>query len=150
MYLPKSGRSEEARPQLPASVRPLPLRATILVVEDNDMIRRFAREQLAELGYLILEASNAEEALERVRESPSIDLLFVDIVMPGGMNGKQLADLVRRQIPNVRVLYTSGYTSNAIIHQGRLDSGVHLLNKPYTRADLLRMIRRVFDEGSHR
>jgi PAS domain S-box-containing protein len=150
MYLPKSGRSEEARPQLPASVRPLPLRATILVVEDNDMIRRFAREQLAELGYRILEASNAEEALERVRESPSIDLLFVDIVMPGGMNGKQLADLVRRQIPNVRVLYTSGYTSNAIIHQGRLDSGVHLLNKPYTRADLLRMIRRVFDEGSHR
>jgi PAS domain S-box-containing protein len=149
MYLPKSGRREETRPQLPASAGALPARATILVVEDNDMIRRFAREQLTEVGYRVLEAANADDALNLLREEANIDLLFVDIVMPGGMNGKQLADLVRRKIPNVRILYTSGYTANAIIHQGRLDSGAYLLNKPYTRADLLRMIRRVFDEETH-
>lgn len=148
MYLPKSGQSEHERPQLPSSASPLPLRATILLVEDNDMVRRFAREQLIEVGYRVLEASNAAEALEWLHDAPPIDLLFVDIVMPGGMNGKQLAEVVSRRLPGVRVLYTSGYTENAIIHQGKLDPGAHLLNKPYTRADLLRMIRAVFAEDT--
>ena len=148
IYLPRSGPAEQSRPQLHASARPLPLQATILVVEDNPMIRRFVCLQLNELGYRVLEASDAEEALELARDATTIDLLFVDIVMPGGMNGKQLAEVLRRRIPDLRVLYTSGYTENAIVHQGKLDPGTHLLNKPYTRADLLRMIRAVLTEPS--
>lgn len=148
IYLPRSGPADQSRPQLHASARPLPLKATILVVEDNPMIRRFVSLQLNELGYRVLEASDAEEALELARDATTIDLLFVDIVMPGGMNGKQLAEVLRRRIPGLRVLYTSGYTENAIVHQGKLDPGTHLLNKPYTRADLLRMIRAVLTEPS--
>ena len=72
---------------------------------------------------------------------PTFDLLFTDVIMPGGINGRQLADEIRKRQPDLRVLFTSGYTENAIIHHGRLDSGVSLLAKPYRKSDLARMIR---------
>jgi PAS domain S-box-containing protein len=148
MYVPKSGSSaHEQRPQSAQANEPLPLQATVLMVEDNEMIRRFASEQLREVGYRVLEASTAAEALDWIRQSPQIDLLFADVVLPGGMSGKQLADVARERIPGLRILFASGYTENAIVHHGIVDSGVHLLNKPYTRSDLLRMIRAVFAEG---
>jgi CheY-like chemotaxis protein len=77
-------------------------------------------------------------------QGEAFELLFTDVIMPGGLNGRQLADEVLRRRPSVKVLFTSGYTENAIVHHGRLDHGVALLNKPYRKADLARKIREVF------
>jgi len=119
---------------------------TILVVEDDRLVRDHALTQLRSLGYVTLEAANATEALAIIEEGHPIDLLFTDIIMPGAMNGRQLACEVRRTRPDIKVLYTSGYTENAIIHHGRLDSGVLLLVKPYRKTDMARMIRTALDE----
>jgi PAS domain S-box-containing protein len=113
----------------------------ILVVEDDGLVRDYVMTQLHSLGYRALPAANAAEALAIVDSDDAVDLLFTDVIMPGGMNGRQLADEVRRRRPRLRVLFTSGYTENAIIHHGRLDSGVLLLAKPYRKSDLARMIR---------
>ena len=114
---------------------------TILVVEDDTMVRRYVMTQIESLGYTTLEAANASEALRIVDEATAIDLLFTDVIMPGGMNGRQLVEEALRRRPNLKTLYTSGYTENAIVHHGRLDSGVRLLVKPYRKAELARMIR---------
>jgi len=81
-----------------------------------------------------------------LRQSPDVDLLFTDVVMPGGMSGRDLGTAAQALRPSLRILYTSGYTENAIIHNGRLDPGVHLLSKPYRRRDLARKVRQVLDE----
>jgi len=114
---------------------------TILVVEDDTMVRRYVMTQIESLGYATLEAANASEALRIVDGVPAIDLLFTDVIMPGGMNGRQLVEEALRRRPDLKTLYTSGYTENAIVHHGRLDSGVLLLVKPYRKAELARMIR---------
>ena len=88
-----------------------------------------------------LAAENAAVALAYLASDTSFDLLFTDIIMPGGMNGRELAEAITRQRPGVSVLYTSGYTENAIVHHGRLDSGVLLLAKPYRKSELARMMR---------
>lgn len=119
---------------------------TILVVEDDDLVRRFACEQLGALGYRIIEATDGPEALQRLEAAADVALLFTDVVMPGGMNGRQLADAVQAKRPGVRVLFTSGYTENAIVHHGRLDPGVNLLAKPYRRDELARRVRAALDE----
>ncbi len=118
---------------------------TILVVEDDKLVRDYVLTQLHSLGYLTLEAANAAEALAIVASGKQFDLLFTDVIMPGAMNGRQLADELRRTRPALKVLYTSGYTENAIIHHGRLDSGVLLLAKPYRKSDLARSIRNALD-----
>jgi CheY-like chemotaxis protein len=118
---------------------------TILVVEDDRLVREYVLTQLRSLGYVTLEAGNAAEALTIVEAGHRFDLLFTDVIMPGSMNGRQLADAVYKQRPDVDVLFTSGYTENAIIHHGRLDSGVLLLAKPYRKSDLARMIRKAID-----
>jgi CheY-like chemotaxis protein len=114
---------------------------TILVVEDDALVRRYVITQIQSLGYKTLEASRASEALEIIDSPETIDLLFTDVIMPGSLNGRQLVDeaLVRR--PGLKTLFTSGYTENAIVHHGRLDTGVLLLTKPYRKSDLARMIR---------
>ncbi|MEX1196711.1 MAG: ATP-binding protein, partial [Pseudohongiellaceae bacterium] len=117
----------------------------ILVVEDDDLVRRHVAEQLGGLGYEVREATSAAEALEVMDSGWDIDLLFTDVVMPGGMNGKQLADAAQLRQPELKVLFTSGYTEDAIVHQGRLDPGVNLLGKPYRRADLVAKVRHVLD-----
>jgi CheY-like chemotaxis protein len=118
---------------------------TILVVEDDALVRRYVITQIKSLGYTTLEASRASEALEIIDNSNTIDLLFTDVIMPGSMNGRQLVDaaLVRR--PGLKTLFTSGYTENAIVHHGRLDTGVLLLTKPYRKSELARMIRLALD-----
>ncbi len=108
----------------------------ILLVEDDDLVRRFARQQLIAMGYDVIAASNGHEAMKMLRERDDIDLLFTDIVMPGGMSGRDLADAAIELRPGLKVLYTSGYSENAIVHHGRLDPGVHLLSKPYRREEL--------------
>jgi PAS domain S-box-containing protein len=116
---------------------------TILLVEDDEMVRRLARDQLTSLGYQVMEAANGPQALELIRGPRTIDLLFTDVVMPGGMSGRQLSDEASKLRPTLKVLYTSGYAENAIVHHGRLDPGVQLLGKPYRRADLAKKIRDV-------
>jgi PAS domain S-box-containing protein len=115
---------------------------TILVVEDDKLVRDYVLTQLHSLGYVTLDAANAAEALAIVNSGKAFDLLFTDVIMPGAMNGRQLADELRKSKPGLKVLFTSGYTENAIIHHGRLDSGVQLLAKPYRKSDMAGMIRK--------
>ena len=114
---------------------------TILVVEDDKLVRDYVLTQLHSLGYVTLDAANAAETLAIVEAGNEFDLLFTDVIMPGAMNGRQLANELQRRKPGLRVLFTSGYTENAIIHHGRLDSGVLLLAKPYRKSDMALMIR---------
>lgn len=97
------------------------------------------------LGYTTLEAANAKQALELINSGAAIDLLFTDVIMPGSMNGRLLADEALKLRAGLKVLFTSGYTENAIVHHGRLDAGVLLLAKPYRKPELARMIRTALD-----
>jgi PAS domain S-box-containing protein len=117
----------------------------VLVVEDDALVRRYVVTQIESLGYSTLEASNAMEALKVIDNAPVIDLLFTDVIMPGPMNGRQLVEEAIKRRPSLKTLYTSGYTENAIVHHGRLDSGVLLLAKPYRKSDLARMMRMALD-----
>jgi CheY-like chemotaxis protein len=118
---------------------------TILVVEDDELVRRYAASQLVSLGYEVIEATSGPGALRLLEQDVGrrIDLLFTDVVMPGGMNGRVLADAARALRPEMPVLFTSGYTENAIVHHGRLDAGVQLLSKPYRRAELARRVSEI-------
>ncbi|MDR5856538.1 response regulator [Caballeronia sp. LZ062] len=114
---------------------------TILVVEDDLAVQSTVVEMLRELGYQVLKADNAESALGILQSGLSIDLLFTDVVMPGKLRSPELARRAKALLPNIEVLFTSGYTQNAIVHGGRLDAGVQLLTKPYRREQLARKIR---------
>jgi PAS domain S-box-containing protein len=118
---------------------------SILVVEDDAMVRNYVVAQLGSLGYRTLTAKDATEALAIVDSPTELDLLFTDVIMPGAMNGRQLADEAVKRRPPLKVLFTSGYTENAIVHHGRLDPGVLLLAKPYRKSDLARMVRKAFE-----
>jgi len=122
-------------------------RETILVVEDDEDLRGFTMEMLRELGYHVLGAQDARSALQGLEQEPRIDLLFTDVGLPNGLNGRQLADEVLRVRPSIRILFTTGYARNAIVHHGRLDPGVELLLKPYTQPDLARRVREVLDRN---
>jgi signal transduction histidine kinase len=113
----------------------------ILVVEDDHLVRTFVVGQIQSLGYATLAAGNATEALTVVNSSQKIDLLFTDMIMPGSMNGRQLADAALQRRTALKVLFTSGYSNEVIIHNGHLDAGVLLLAKPYRKSELARMIR---------
>jgi len=113
----------------------------ILVVEDDAMVRKYVVAQVQSLGYLTFPAASASEALAIIDTGKKIDLLFTDIMMPGTINGRQLAlDALNRR-PQLKVLYTSGYAEKTLVHDRRLDAGALLLAKPYRKADLARMIR---------
>lgn len=118
----------------------------VLVVEDEERVREMSVAALKELGYIVYQASSGEEALRVVATLARLDLLFTDVVMPG-MTGRQLADEVRSQAPHVKVLYTTGYTRNAVVHNGVLDSGVEFLPKPFSIADLATKVRSVIDQS---
>jgi CheY-like chemotaxis protein len=114
---------------------------TILIVEDDPLVRSYVLTQVRSLGYRTLSASNGPEALVVLRGSEPIDLLFTDVIMPGSINGRELSIEALKLRPGLKVLFTSGYTENAIDHDGRLDHGVQLLKKPYRRSDLASMLR---------
>ena len=141
IYLPRASGVPDTAVETLASTRVAGGHETILVVEDDNLVRRYVVTQIESLGYKTLEASRASKALEIIDGPEHIDLLFTDVIMPGSMNGRQLVDaaLVRR--PGLKTLFTSGYTENAIVHHGRLDTGVLLLAKPYRKSDMARMIR---------
>jgi PAS domain S-box-containing protein len=141
MYLPP-GTGAALAPEAPFATPVQGGRETILVVEDDALVRGYVLAQLHSLGYVTLDAANATEALAMVEAGRAFDLLFTDVIMPGAMNGRQLATALQKTRPGLKVLFTSGYTENAIIHHGRLDSGVLLLAKPYRKSDLAGMIRK--------
>lgn len=151
IYLPRSTEAGEvhAHPAgSDASALPLPRaerNETLLVVEDNSGVREYAVAVLEDLGYRVVEAADVESALDAVETVPHIDLLFTDVVLPGSRSGRDLAEMLKQRFPKLPVLFTTGYTRNAIVHNGRLDAKVHLLNKPYTQQELARKLRELLD-----
>jgi CheY-like chemotaxis protein len=147
LYLPRSMTAANA--PLPAPVAPRTdtrrPTETVLVVEDDESVLGLAITTLSDLGYRVLQARDGQEALRQLAGHSGIDLLFTDVGLPGGMNGRQLADHVREASPGIKVLFTSGYTRNAIVHGGRLDEGVALISKPFTADALAEKIRRMLD-----
>jgi CheY-like chemotaxis protein len=116
----------------------------ILVVEDEPAVRQFSVDALTELGYRVLEADGAAAALRLLEAHPETALLFTDVVMPD-VNGRKLADEALRRWPNLKVLFTTGYTRNAVVHNGVLDPGVELIGKPFTLEELAARVREVLD-----
>jgi signal transduction histidine kinase len=120
---------------------------TILVVEDDPLVRSYAIAQLRALGYRTIPAANADEALAFIDQGTRCDLLFTDVIMPGSRNGRELAGELMRRRPELKVVYTSGYSQSAIVHHGRLDPGVLLLTKPYRRSELAQIVRAALTEA---
>jgi PAS domain S-box-containing protein len=141
IYLPRATGLSDTPVESIGSTRIEGGNETILVVEDDALVRRYVVTQIQSLGYNTLEASRASEALEIIDGPGHVDLLFTDVIMPGSMNGRQLVDTAIVRRPGLKTLFTSGYTENAIVHHGRLDTGVLLLAKPYRKSDLAHMIR---------
>ena len=148
IYLPRLTGSEQEVVDAPARSTGVPRGEgeTILVVEDEHELRHYTTETLRELGYAVLEAPDGQGALDILHRHPQVHLLFTDVVLAGSMNGRALADEAVRRRPNLKVLYTTGYTSNAIVHHGRLDPGVHLIGKPFTYAQLAAKVRTLLDD----
>jgi len=147
LYLPRLRGDTAAPPPKETATAPLAGRGeTILLVEDEEGVRNFAAEVLGDLGYRILAAENAATALALAAAHPDIALLFTDVVLTGGSNGRLLANELQRRRPNLIVLFTTGYTSDAIIHHGRLDEGINFLGKPFTAASLAQTIRKLLDQ----
>ncbi|BAI95435.1 hybrid sensor histidine kinase/response regulator [Sphingobium sp. TA15] len=124
---------------------------TVLVCEDDDKVRAYTVDVLKELGYRVIEANDGAAALRALdAASQSIDLLFTDVILPGGMTGADIAQQARAQQPGLKVLFATGYARNAIIHHGRLDPGVELLTKPFTYAELATKVRDMLDRDEAR
>jgi signal transduction histidine kinase/CheY-like chemotaxis protein len=143
IYLPRTLQAEVSLPEIVTG----PIEGgseTILVVEDDAEVRTTVVELLTELGYRVLKANDGQMALAVLQSGVPIDLVFTDVVMPGPVRSPELARQAKALFPHIRVLFTSGYTENAIVHGGRLDPGVSLLSKPYRREDLARKLRQMF------
>jgi CheY-like chemotaxis protein len=143
IYLPRTLASEDVLAPVEPQQAAVGGSETILVAEDDEAVRTTVVEMLSELGYRVLKAADAASALAVIESGVPIDVLFTDVVMPGLLRSPELARMARERLPNIAVLFTSGYTENAIVHGGRLDPGVELLGKPYTRESLARRIRQV-------
>jgi len=146
IYLPRwEGDLEATEPQDDAPIPEGEREETILVVEDDDDVRAYSVASLRELGYRVIEAHDGNAALRLIERQPRIDLLFTDVVLPGGLTGAQVAAQARALRPDLKVLFTTGYARNAIVHHGRLDKGVQLLTKPFSFKDLAAKIRDILD-----
>ena len=146
LYLPPAGGQTQSLGDLVATAPVEGGHETILAVEDDKMVRDYVVAQLRSLGYKVHAAASGAEALAIIDSGQPIDLLFTDVILTGSMNGRQVADAALARRPSLKVLFTSGYTENAIVHHGRLDPGVLLLPKPYRKSDLAQMIRRALDD----
>jgi CheY-like chemotaxis protein len=146
VFLPRAGTAERRTQRRPALQRkPAPRgKETILVVEDDPTVRGFVVEQLAALGYTVAKAASGPEALMRL-DGDDVDLLFTDVVMPGGMSGFDLAKAATARRPGLRVLFTSGYAEEAMRQRGLLEPGTQLLSKPYPKSALAEAVRELLD-----
>ncbi len=143
LYLPAIGEPADAPVPMVAPIRGAG--ETILVVEDDELVRGFVIAQLESLGYRTIAAANSRAALRYLEIGQPFDLLFTDVVMPGGMTGPQLAAEIARRRPGIRILYTSGYTGSAVAQHWSIEQGVMLLSKPYRKSELSGMLRLAFD-----
>ncbi|MGV1760490.1 PAS domain-containing protein [Rhizobium sp. A22-96] len=149
LYLPRALQSED----MEVAVENGPIAGgteTVLVVEDDEAVRETVVALLADLGYRVLKATDAASALNVIDSGIPIDILFTDVVMPGTLKSPELARKARERLPNIAVLFTSGYTENSIVHGGKLDAGVELLSKPYSRDALARKFRHVLNNQRQR
>jgi len=146
LYLPSCRSPGEARPD--PSAGPPTGTERVLVVEDDEGVRQVTASLLRGLGYRVGEASGGDGALTRMREDPPYHLLLTDVMMAGPFNGRTLAEAARLRQPGLRVLFMSGYAQGVMVRDGKLDAGVHLLNKPFRRLDLACAVRGVLDDGS--
>ena len=146
LYLPRL-HGERALSELPESTQAPRGRKgeSILVVEDDEDVRTNTATILRELGYEVIEAADGNEALAKLAANADISLLFTDVGLPGALNGRKLAEAISQRRPDIKVLYTTGYARNAIIHHGRLDPGIELIVKPFGFMELASKIRRVLD-----
>ena len=149
LYLPRSREEEDVEPEFDAGPATGGTE-TVLVVEDDDDVRRTVLDMLSDLGYRVLKARDALSALAIIDSGIPVDLLFTDVVMPGPLRSPELARKAKERLPNIAVLFTSGYTEDAIVHGGRLDEGIDLLSKPYTRETLARKLRHVLRNQEQR
>jgi len=147
LYLPRlpAGADDVADAAPAQRIRAGLLSEVILVVEDDEDVRVNTVEMLRELGYGVLEAADGRAALRLLESNPDVRLLFTDVGLPGGLNGRQLADAALQRHPGLKLLFTTGYARNAIVHHGRLDPGLELLVKPFTYAALAAKIRSVLE-----
>ena len=146
LYLPRLATEAAETSELSDELFPeAALEETVLVLEDDDDVRSYSAEILRELGYRVLEAHDGQSALRVLDQHARVDILFSDVVLPGGMTGAQVAAQARALRPKLKVLFTTGYARNAIIHHGRLDKGVQLITKPFSFSDLAAKIRDVLD-----
>jgi CheY-like chemotaxis protein len=150
VYLPRSrveGSELPSQSPTPAAEEPHGDGEMILVVEDDSGVRALVVRLLSQLGYRVLQAGDATTALQIYHAAPQVDGLLTDVILPGGTNGVELARELHRRRPELPVLFTSGYTENELIHEGRLDLGVELLEKPYRKAELARMVHALIERG---
>ncbi|HVF16609.1 MAG TPA: ATP-binding protein [Steroidobacteraceae bacterium] len=145
LYLPRYAGKLDLTTARVGHLLPADRNETILVVEDEERVRQLSVSLLQELGYQVIDAPDGATALALLERTPRIDLLFTDVGLPR-MNGRQLADEARRRVPGLKVLFTTGYAKNAIVHHGRLDPDVHLIGKPFTFTELSEKVRAVLDK----
>jgi signal transduction histidine kinase len=148
LYLPRAavGGDGDIAPAQDRNVAPVARPGeTVLVVEDDPMVRKLAVRLLTGLGYQVVEAENGPMALRLLDESPRVDLLLTDLILPEGMNGAMLARQIRERRPELKAVFMSGYAASAISHNGILEEGVPLLSKPFRKAELAEKIREVLD-----
>jgi two-component system NtrC family sensor kinase len=147
IYLPRSSaRDKPAAASKTIDESPEGKQETVLVVEDDPDVRAYVVETLSALNYRVQEAANAEDALRLLDHPAAVDLLLTDVVMPG-MNGRSLAEAAQQRRPSLKVLYMTGYSRNAIVHQGRLDAGVSLMQKPFSQSVLAMRVRTVLEKA---
>ena len=144
IYLPRYTQADEPQAVSDhAAANPRDGQESVLLVEDDEGVRLYAAEALETLGYNVFQAAEAQSALRILDEHPGIALLFTDVGLPG-LNGRKLAEEARRRSPSLKILYTTGYASNAVVHNGILDAGVELLSKPFTTDALAHKLEQLF------
>eukprot|EP01037_Dinobryon_pediforme_P020449 gene20449-21076_t len=146
LYFPRAQSPASALENQNGKAAPIGGHEHILIVEDNALVREHLTGQLKSLGYRVTTAENGDKALKILQQPNDIDLLFTDIIMPGGMNGRQLAEATRTFLPDLKILFTSGYAEDTLVDGGRLDSGILLLTKPYRRQLMAEKVRQALGE----
>jgi CheY-like chemotaxis protein len=145
VYLPRTQQQQQEKVQAKSPAISDGGSEAILVVEDHDQLRDFSVAALSELGYEVYEARSGHAALNLLQQNAGIALLFTDFILPEGMDGRELSQEATRRRPGLKILFTTGYARNAIIHSDRLDSGVEVLGKPYTYSGLAAKVRSILD-----
>jgi CheY-like chemotaxis protein len=149
LYLPRHVGGDDEQDALPRIEAAVPAGAgeTVLVVDDEPVVRMLVVDVLEELGYGALEASDGPEGLKVLQSKACIDLLITDVGLPGGLNGRQVADAARALRPDLKVLFITGYAENAVLNHGHLEHGMQVVTKPFAVEDLGRRIRAILSEG---